>query len=134
MKKLICLLLAILLLFSLTGCLSFLEGVVEGLEEDEETPTPSPSGTPRPTAAAAPRPTAPSSDERGLSMNVNRESGTLTLSRPELSSRGFTGEAGVWTIFVYLCGTDLESDDGSATDDLIEMLDGAAGDGVRFVV
>ena len=134
MKKLICLLLAVLLLFSLTGCLSFLEGVVEGLEEDEETPTPSPSGTPRPTAAAAPRPTAPSSDERGLSMNVNRESGTLTLSRPELSSRGFTGEAGVWTIFVYLCGTDLESDDGSATDDLIEMLDGAAGDGVRFVV
>ena len=129
MKKLICLLLAAVLLFSLTGCFSFLEGVVEGLEEDGETPGPAASATPRPTAQAA----SPS-DERGLSMNVNRETGALTLSRPELSSRSFTGEAGMWTIFVYLCGTDLESDDGGATDDLNEMLDGVTGDGVRFVV
>ena len=40
MKKLICLLLAAALLFSLTGCFSFLEGFVEGLEEDGETPSP----------------------------------------------------------------------------------------------
>ncbi|MBR5432519.1 MAG: hypothetical protein IK119_09125, partial [Bacteroidales bacterium] len=40
----------------------------------------------------------------------------------------------IWTIFVYLCGTDLESDGAAGTSDLQEMLDGVSGDGVRFVV
>lgn len=39
-----------------------------------------------------------------------------------------------WTIFVYLCGSDLESGQGSATSDLEEMLSDDWGDNVTFVV
>ncbi len=39
-----------------------------------------------------------------------------------------------WVIFVYLCGTDLESDEQAASSDLQEMMDAGAGANVRFVV
>lgn len=39
-----------------------------------------------------------------------------------------------WVIFVYLCGTDLESEGGAATADLIEMMEAGAGGNIRFVV
>ena len=39
-----------------------------------------------------------------------------------------------WVIFVYLCGTDLESEGGAATNDLIEMMEAGAGANIRFVV
>ncbi len=39
-----------------------------------------------------------------------------------------------WVIFVYLCGTDLESEEGAASSDLQEMMDAGAGANVRFVV
>ncbi|MBR6325970.1 MAG: Clostripain family protein [Lachnospiraceae bacterium] len=44
------------------------------------------------------------------------------------------GEDGTWTIFVYLCGSDLESDGGMGTMDLEEMTDSDWGGKVRFVV
>ncbi len=46
---------------------------------------------------------------------------------------GFETSSAPWTIFVYLCGSDLESDGGSASKDLWEMI-AASPDGVRFVV
>lgn len=66
----------------------------------------------------------------------------LSLSGDRLSikrlSRGGDkpmGDAGVWTVFVYLCGTDLESDGGSATRDLIEMQHATAVQpDLRFIV
>ncbi len=39
-----------------------------------------------------------------------------------------------WVIFVYLCGTDLESDGQAASSDLQEMMEAGAGANVRFVV
>lgn len=39
-----------------------------------------------------------------------------------------------WVVFVYLCGTDLESEGGAATSDLIEMIEAGAGGNIRFVV
>ena len=41
---------------------------------------------------------------------------------------------GSWTVLVYLCGTDLESEGGMGTGDLQEMLDAQGSDNVRFVV
>jgi len=41
---------------------------------------------------------------------------------------------GPWTVLVYLCGTDLESGQGSATSDLAEMMEKDTGDDCRFVV
>jgi hypothetical protein len=122
-NKLICLLPALLLLLGCCGC-----GL---LDDDEET-----DGAAAETSAAeaAPASETPQPEARGLRMSVNRETGELTLTRPSLPERSAAGDRGVWTIFVYLCGTDLETDDGGATDDLLEMLEGANGDWVRFVV
>lgn len=44
------------------------------------------------------------------------------------------GEEDSWTIFVYLCGSDLETDGGLATGDLEEMLEGSVGSRVRYVI
>ena len=41
---------------------------------------------------------------------------------------------GTWTIFVYLCGADLESRNGMASGDIEEMLESSAGKNVRFLV
>ena len=68
------------------------------------------------------------------SLSVNRSTGELSITRPAPTISGNMGDSGVWTIFVYMCGSDLESRNGSATGDLIEMLNGAVGANVRFVV
>ena len=39
-----------------------------------------------------------------------------------------------WTIFVYICGSNLESESSFATDNMQEMIDASAVSGVRFVV
>ena len=44
------------------------------------------------------------------------------------------GDAGTWTIFVYLCGSDLEVNFGSASADLTEMINSSANDKVKYVV
>jgi len=71
---------------------------------------------------------------KGLSLQVNESDGKLSIIREKPEKEGETGEKGVWTVFVYLCGTDLESQGGSATDDLEEMLASSESDNVRFVV
>ena len=44
------------------------------------------------------------------------------------------GDAGTWTVFVYMCGSDLESDGGMASADIEEMEKSSAGGNVKFVV
>ena len=44
------------------------------------------------------------------------------------------GDADTWTVFVYMCGSDLESENGLAVDDIEEMANAYTGDNVRFVV
>lgn len=71
---------------------------------------------------------------QGLSLTVSRDTGELSVKRMPLAFGKEEGDAKGWTVFVYLCGSDLESEDGSATDDMLEMIDGAVASGVRFVV
>ncbi len=67
-------------------------------------------------------------------MSVNNSDGKLSISRAMKKSNAM-GDEGTWTIFVYLCGTDLESSgQGSATSDLQQMLEGEGSDNVRFVL
>lgn len=78
---------------------------------------------------------------RGLDTSLKRstemvvdDSGRLEiqrLSRPETKAMG---QAGTWTIFVYLCGTDLESEDGLGTIDLEEMIAASQSSQVQFIV
>ena len=39
-----------------------------------------------------------------------------------------------WTVFVYLCGSDLESESGLATVNMQQMIDAETASGIRFVV
>lgn len=77
---------------------------------------------------------------RGLTLVVDQQTGDMEITRPASGKRSLTaGSAETtnknsWTIFVYLCGSDLESDGAAATVDLAEMLSASVGDNVRFVV
>ena len=75
-----------------------------------------------------------SADVSAMQMSVNKETGEMTISRPQLSGESM-GEAGTWTVFVYLCGTDLESGGGGAgVSDIAEMCQASQSDNYRFVV
>lgn len=68
----------------------------------------------------------------GISMQLG-DNGSLIINRGKIGSVPM-GKDGTWTVFVYLCGTDLESDGGFATGDVQEMLKASTGSNVRFVV
>ena len=70
----------------------------------------------------------------GFALSVNGSDGKMNITRAAKKSTSM-GDADTWTIFVYLCGTDLESDDGygAATSDVLQMCQAEASDNVRFV-
>lgn len=61
------------------------------------------------------------------------EEGYFQITR-QLAKNTPMGEQNSWTIFVYLCGSDLESKHGLASGDLQEMIDGSVDSSVRYVV
>lgn len=60
--------------------------------------------------------------------------GSLEIDRLARTETKKMGATGTWTVFVYMCGTDLESDGGYATADLQEMIDATQGDNLKFVI
>ena len=81
--------------------------------------------------------TGQAGDSKGLFMQVDKATGKLTIRRPEQKGSASMGEKGSWTIFVYLCGTDLESklfQGGNGTKDLKEMMAATANSQVRYVI
>ncbi len=46
----------------------------------------------------------------------------------------FSNDSGTWTIFVYMCGSDLESYGAAGSMDLIEMMNSSMGNNARFIV
>lgn len=71
----------------------------------------------------------------GVTMRAKKGTATLEISRATPGgSKPADVESGTWTVFVYLCGSDLESDQGSATEDLGEMVGASGSENVRFVV
>ncbi len=69
------------------------------------------------------------SDSGESTKTDKKESKTVTAD-----SSGGSEKEGPWTILVYLCGTDLESQNGAATMDLSEMISTPTGDDCKFVV
>lgn len=62
------------------------------------------------------------------------DSGSIVINRDDDEPIPM-GENGTWSVFLYLCGSDLESDGyGAATDNLKELLDADIPEGVNFVV
>ena len=61
--------------------------------------------------------------ESGQAVQAERGTMTLDINRTEPAGKRPKGIAkDTWTVFVYLCGSDLETDGGAATADLAEMV------------
>ena len=70
---------------------------------------------------------------RGSVMALKQD-GEVEIARVRKEKTESMGEPGTWTIFVYLCGSDLETDSGFASVDIDEMVSGSKGGGVTYVV
>lgn len=73
----------------------------------------------------------------GMSMQVDEGTGAIRIERPKIKKPSPMGEKDTWTVFVYLCGSDLESKrftGGMGTADIEEMCKATASDRVRFVI
>ena len=68
-----------------------------------------------------------------MKMSVDGSTGEMTIERPQLAGTAM-GADGTWTIFIHLCGTDLESGNGAAVTDLGEMAQATESEKVKFVV
>ena len=62
------------------------------------------------------------------------ENGELTIKRPTRIDKPSEENDGSWTIFVYLCGANLESEGGGATNDMQQMLDANTKENIKFIV
>ena len=72
--------------------------------------------------------------ESGRKISLS-EDGTLNIERPQRSGIDSGAEDGTWTIFVYLCGADLESEYGCATDNMAEMAKSSKiNENIKFIV
>ena len=71
---------------------------------------------------------------RSISISANNKTGEYTVSRMAVTRSAKSGVADGWTIFVYLCATDLESKYSAATGDLWEMISASESKDVRYVV
>lgn len=58
----------------------------------------------------------------------------LQITRVNEGKNTPMGDDDTWTIFVYMCGSDLESGSGMATMDIQEMMAASISDNVKFVV
>lgn len=63
---------------------------------------------------------------------ISMSSGSLEITRRTRETTVPMGE-GNWTIFVYMCGSDLESEINAATADILEALNGTESDKVNIV-
>ena len=81
--------------------------------------------------------TSGSVTKAGMSIQVEESTGKMSIKRPMIDNPTPMGQADTWTIFVYLCGSDLESRllfGGAASSDIEEMCKATETNQVRFVV
>ena len=136
-RRLISLLMVLALVCSLTACFDddgYLEedAAVENVSQDDDKSADTSDG--KQSDASSDAAGDSSSVTRSVEMKVNKD-GQMTISRMPVRRGGGSGSTqDGWTIFVYLCGSDLESGNSIGTMDMNEMIDGATGDKVRFIV
>ena len=114
LKKILSVLTAILMMCSISAC--------SGSETDTET-----ADTPEETKIEENRTIEPVTP-------VNVNDSMLSINRSVRSQTVPMGEEGTWTVFVYLCGADLESDAYFASVDIEEMMNASTNENVRYIV
>ncbi len=75
--------------------------------------------------------------QAGVSMMVKQATGEMEITRNAISQSAPMGPEGTWTIFVYMCGSDLESRllwGGMASKDIKEMCKATSSKNVTFVI
>ena len=70
--------------------------------------------------------------ERNTNLSVD-SNGVLQVKRNELGNDPM-GKEGTWTVFVYMCGSDLESNYHAASTDIKEMISASESDKVNIVI
>ena len=70
----------------------------------------------------------------GVTFFAHKSTGIYDIYRAEPGGSPLDVEKDSWTIFVYLCGSDLESGKGAASRDVKEMLETSWGDKVTIVL
>lgn len=58
----------------------------------------------------------------------------ISITRKQREAEKPMGEDGTQTVFVYMCGSDLESENGLASGDIEEMIAGSQSENVKFVI
>lgn len=58
----------------------------------------------------------------------------ISITRKQREAEKPMGEDGTQTVFVYMCGSDLESENGLASGDIEEMIAGSKSENVKFVI
>ena len=136
-KKILCILLIFALILS--GCSSSDEtsdnsGETTSTSGDNAGTQAEQEKTPDSTSAPAAQTEETKSGKiSSFKLSVNNSDKKLKVTRAGNAGKSM-GESGVWTLFVYLCGTDLESDGQAATSDVAQMLESSGSDNVRFVI
>lgn len=128
LKRFLTVLTAIAMMGAMTACLE--ENTISETETDSDEIV-------ELTDAETTEDTAPvdkNADETGEITDEGDEDEKLVINRSVRANETKMGEDKTWTIFVYTCGSDLESDNGMASMDFQEMMDSSANDNVRFVV
>lgn len=73
------------------------------------------------------------SGDRASSLVLGSD-GNVTITRKQRAEETPMGEDGTWTVFVYLCGSDLESESGLGVSDMEEMSIASTSQNIKFVV
>lgn len=68
------------------------------------------------------------------SINMSLDNDALNIERLKRDNIVPMGKDGTWSIFVYLCGSDLESNGGYATYDMQEMIDASTDSRIKYIV
>lgn len=79
-------------------------------------------------------PSDPSAYTARSSSLVVGSNGSISLTRKQRDTEVPMGEDGTWTVFVYLCGSDLESGNGLGVSDIEEMINASTSENIKFVV
>lgn len=76
-----------------------------------------------------------SNTNQGSSITMSLDDdGNLSIKRLSRNKNSSQDVSSTWNIFVYMCGTDLESENGMASMDIDEMIQATAISDVKFIV
>ena len=133
MKKKLLAIIAALALLSAAGC-SGKSGESSGSSTPSSTPEKTVSGTVSSDSSSEETSSEKQTEtDAPVVLTAAKSDGKLSVTRmPEKNTK--MGEENTWTIFVYLCGTDLETGSSAATSDLLQMLESKSSEKVKFIL